>query len=53
MKKTSDDSSVLLLTSPILIERPEAELLQRQDGGVAKENSLTSSISAHNLQLLF
>jgi hypothetical protein len=49
--KTSDS----VLISPVLIERPDVELL-RQDGGVscgAKENSLTSSISAHNLQLLF
>jgi hypothetical protein len=51
MKKTSDYSSVLSMTSPVPIERPEAELL-RQDGG-ANENRLTLSISAHNLQLLF
>ena len=52
--KTSDDNSV----SPALIVHPDAvpglEFL-RQDGVLccAKESGLTSSISAHNLQLLF
>ena len=55
--KTSDSVS-----SPVLIEHPEAvpglELLRQDDNHHgdsrgAKENSLTSSISAHNLQLLF
>ena len=43
-----------VLTSPGLIEHPDAEPLP-QDGvsSGARENSLTSSISAHNLQLLF
>lgn len=43
-----------VLRSPGLIEHPDTEP-SRQDGVScgARENSLTSSISAHNLQLLF
>ena len=52
--KTSDS----VLTSPVLIEHPDAELLRQDDNHhvvscSAKENPSTSSISAHNLQLLF
>lgn len=55
--KTSDCVS----TSPVLIEHLDAELLRQDDhhhvlysiSCGAKQNGLTSSISAHNLQLLF